>query len=107
MLNNKTKLTIKQLNKMETINKEQAKKLINQTNGRIFSATYIKKDMSKRIMNARIGKLYKSKTGKKAPYDPEKYNLKKVYDMKVKDFRIINLNTLISLSINKTKYIIK
>jgi len=92
---------------METINKEHAKQLINQTNGRIFSATYIKKDLTERIINARIGKRYKSKTGKKAPYDPDKYNLKKVYDMKVKDFRIINLNTLISLSINKNKYVIK
>ena len=92
---------------METITKDKAKQLINQTNGRIFSATYIKKDMSKRIINARLGKHYKSKTGKKAPYDPDKYNLKKVYDMKAKDFRIINLNTLISLSINKNKYVIK
>lgn len=92
---------------MQTINKEHAKQLINNSKGRIFSATYIKKDMSKRIINARLGKHYKSKTGKKAPYDPDKYNLKKVYDMKVKDFRIINLNTLISLSINKNKYVIK
>ena len=92
---------------MQTITQEKAKQFINQTNGRIFSATYIKKDMSKRIMNARLGKRYKSITGKSAPYDPDKYNLKKVYDMKVKDFRIINLNTLISLSINKNKYIIK
>jgi len=92
---------------METITTDKAKELINQSNGRIFSATYIKKDLTERIMNCRIGKRYKSKTGKKAPYDPEKYNLKKVYDMKVKDFRIINLNTLITLSINKTKYIIK
>jgi len=92
---------------METINKEHAKQLINNSKGRIFSATYIKKDLTERIINARIGKRYKSKTGKKAPYDPEKYNLKKVYDMKAKNFRIINLNTLITLSINKNKYVIK
>ncbi len=92
---------------METITTDKAKQLINQTNGRILSATYIKKDMSKRIMNCRLGKRYKSITGKKAPYDPDKYNLKKVYDMKVKDFRIINLNTVIRLSINKNKYVIK
>jgi len=92
---------------MKAITQDKAKELINQSKGRIFSATYIKKDLTERIINARIGKHYKSKTGKKAPYDPDKYNLKKVYDMKVKDFRIINLNTLITLSINKTKYIIK
>ena len=39
---------------MKTITKDKAKELINQTNGRIFSATYIKKDLSKRIMNARL-----------------------------------------------------
>ena len=92
---------------MKTINKEQAKELINQTNGRIFSATYIKKDLTERIMNCRLGKHYKSKTGKSEPYNPDKYNLKKVYDMKVKDFRIINLNTVISLPININKYVIK
>ncbi len=92
---------------METITQDKAKQLINNSKGRIFSATYIKKDMSKRIINARLGKHYKSKTGKSAPYNPDKYNLKKVYDMKVKDFRIINLNTLITLSINKNKYVIK
>ena len=92
---------------MKAITQDKAKELINQSKGRIFSATYIKKDLTERIINARIGKHYKSKTGKKAPYDPDKYNLKKVYDMKAKDFRIINLNTLITLSINKTKYIIK
>jgi len=92
---------------MKTINKEDAKQLINQSNGRIFSAVFIKADKTHRLINARLGKRYKSKTGKKAPYDPEKYNLKKVYDMKIQDFRIINLNTLITLSINKNKYVIK
>ena len=92
---------------METINKEYAKQLINNSKGRIFSATYIKKDLTERIINARLGKRYKSITGKKEPYNPDKYNLKKVYDMKAKNFRIINLNTLITLSINKNKYVIK
>jgi len=92
---------------METINKEHAKQLINNSKGRIFSATYIKKDLTERIINARIGKRYKNITGRSAPYDPDKYNLKKVYDMKAKNFRIINLNTLITLSINKNKYVIK
>jgi hypothetical protein len=44
---------------------------------------------------------------KPRPYDPSKYNLVCVYDMKAEGYRMINFNTLITLSINKTKYIIK
>ena len=92
---------------MKTINTDKAKELINLSNGRIFSAVYIKKDNTHRLINARLGKQYKSKTGKKAHYKPKEYNLLPVYDMKIKAFRMINFNTLLTLSINKTKYIIK
>ena len=92
---------------MKTINTDKAKELINLSNGRIFSAVYIKKDNTHRLINARLGKQYKSKTGKETHYKPKEFNLLPVYDMKIKAFRMINFNTLLTLSINKTKYIIK
>ena len=92
---------------METINKDKAKELISQSNGRIFSAVFIKKDNTHRLINARLGKRYKSKTGKAAPYKPSNYNLLPVYDMRIKAFRMINFNTLLTLTINKTNYKIK
>ena len=91
---------------MQTINRNKAKELIKDSKGLIFSATFTKKDLSSRMMLARLGKKY-TPTGKKAPYKAEDYNLIPLYDMKKKAFRMLNFNTLLTLSINKTKYIIK
>ena len=88
------------------INKDQAKELIKESKGLIFAATFTKKDGSSRLMNARLGKKY-TPTGRKAPYKAEEYNLMALYDMRIKAFRMLNFNTLLTLSINKTKYIIK
>tara|TARA_R110002167_G_scaffold54991_1_gene156580 strand:+ start:646 stop:924 length:279 start_codon:yes stop_codon:yes gene_type:complete len=92
---------------MQTINRTRAKELIKDSKGLIFSTTYIKKDNTIRTLTSRTGKQYKSKTGKKAPYKAKDYNLLPLYDMKKKAFRMLNFNTLLTLSINKTKYIIK
>ena len=91
---------------MQTINRTKAKELIKESKGLIFAATFTKKDGSHRLMNARTGKKY-TPTGKVAPYKPSDYNLISLYDMRKKAFRMLNFNTLITLSINKTKYIIK
>lgn len=92
---------------MQTINRTRAKELIKESKGLIFSTTYIKKDNTIRTLTSRTGKQYKSKTGRKAPYKAQNYNLMHLYDMRKKAFRMLNLNTLLTLSINKTKYIIK
>jgi len=89
---------------MKTINTDKAKELIRETNGRIFSSTFIKKDNTIRTLTARTGKKYKSKTGRKAPYKASNYNLLPVYDMRIKAFRMLNFNTLLTLTINKNKY---
>ena len=91
---------------MITINRTKAKELIKESKGLIFAATFTKKDLSSRMMLARLGKKY-TPTGRKAPYKPSDYNLISLYDMRKKAFRMLNLNTLLTLSINKTKYIIK
>ena len=89
---------------MNTITTDQAKELIRETNGRIFSSTFIKKDNTIRTLTARLGKKYKSKTGRNAPYKAQNYNLLPVYDMSKKAFRMLNFNTLLTLTINKNKY---
>ncbi len=88
----------------KTITPDKAKELINNSKGRIFSATFTKKDFTRRLINARLGVKYERKTDRRRQYDPNKYNLLSVYDMNIKGFRTINLNTLDSLSINKNKY---
>ena len=91
---------------MQTINKTQAKELIKESKGKIFSTTFVKKDNTIRTLTSRTGKQY-TPTGKKAPYKPEEFNMMPLYDMRKKAFRMLNFNTLITLSINKNKYIIK
>ena len=89
------------------ITTDKAKELIKETNGRIFSSTFIKKDNTIRTLTARTGKKYKSKTGKAAPYKAKEFNLLPVYDMSKKAFRMLNFNTLLTLTINKNTYNIK
>ena len=64
----------------------------------------IAKDNTIRTLTARLGKKYKSKTGKQAPYKAQNYNLLPVYDMQKKVFRMLNFNTLLTLTINKNNY---
>ena len=92
---------------MQTINRNKAKELIKESKGLIFSTTFVKKDNTIRTLTSRTGKQYKSKTGKAAPYKAQDYNLIPLYDMKKKAFRMLNLNTLLTLSINKEKYLIE
>ena len=91
---------------MNTITRNKAKELIKESKGLIFSTSFIKKDNTIRTLTSRLFIKYK-KTGIEPPYKPSDYNLIPLYDMKKKAFRMLNLNTLLTLSINKTKYIIK
>ena len=90
----------------KTITQHKAKEIIKANKYKFFTAHFIKKDNTKRILNCMIGKRWEYKKDRTQPYDPEDYNLLKVYDLKNKGFRIINFETLYKLNINKTKYII-
>jgi len=93
---------------MQTINRTRAKELIKESKGLIFSTTFIKKDNTVRVLTGRLKVTqYLKENAKRQPYDPSKYNLQPVYDLKAKGYRMINFNTLLTLSINKTKYLIK
>ena len=93
---------------MQTINKTTAKELIKDSKGLIFNASFIKKDNTVRTLTGRLQVTkHLKENAKEQPYDPNKYNLQPVYDLKAKGYRMLNLNNLITLSINKTKYIIK
>jgi len=93
---------------MKTINKTKAKELIKQSKGLIFSTSFIKKDNTIRTLTGRLKVTqYLKENAKKQPYNPSKYNLQPVYDLKAKGYRMLNLNTLLTLNINKTKYIIE
>ena len=92
----------------KTINKDKAKELIKGTKGRIFSGLFIKKDGTHRLMNARTGVTkHLKENAKPRPYDPSKHDLITVFDMANKGYRMLNLNTLQKLIINKIIYKIK
>jgi len=93
---------------MQTINKTKAKELIKDSKGLIFSTTFIKKDNTIRILTGRLQVTkHLKENAKKQPYNPSKYNLQPVYDLKAKGYRMINFNTLLTLTINKEKYLIQ
>jgi hypothetical protein len=85
------------------IDKETAKKLIFDTKGKFFTVTFIKKDGSERVMNARLG-VKKYLRGGTLKYDPSAFNYITVFDMGVKDYRIVNANTITNLKIGKNEY---
>jgi len=85
------------------ISKVTAKDIIQNSKGKIFTATYIKKDNSPRVMNCRLG-VHKGVTGVGMKYNPDDYNLIPVYDMQNKGFRMVDVDTLLSIRIDKQSY---
>ena len=88
------------------ITRDKAKKHIYATNGKIFSAVFIKKDGERRLMNCRLNvKKYVKGVGRK--FKPSDKGLIGVFDLQKDQHRFINLNTLESLKINGVEYNIK
>jgi hypothetical protein len=88
---------------MKTITREQAKEIIFNTKGKIFSVQFIKKDGSIRDMNARRH-VKKGVTGVGMSYDPAEYNLIPCFDMANDGFRMINASTIQKLKVDGTEY---
>ena len=85
------------------ISKATAKDMIQNSKGKIFTTTYIKKDNSKRVMNCRL-EVKKRVTGEGLNYNPDEYNQIPAYDMQSRGFRMVNVDTLVSLSIANETY---
>jgi hypothetical protein len=91
------------------ISRDEAKQLIKETKGKIFTVTFVKKDGSERTMNARLGVTVYLRGGQLA-YDAESKGLLPVFDMQIggeKGYRIINLNTILSLKIGGNTYTVQ
>lgn len=70
-------------------------KMIKSTKGKWFSCTFIKKDGSKRVMNGRIG-CHKGVKGIGRKFQKE--NLVTVFDAQVKEYRMINVDTMLTFN---------
>ena len=69
-------------------------KMIKSTKGKWFSCTFIKKDGTKRVMNGRIG-CHKGVKGIGRKFQKE--NLVTVFDAQAKEYRMINVDTMLTL----------
>ncbi len=88
---------------MKKINHFQAYQLLTQSEGRIFSAKFIKKDNTVRNM---VGRLHVKKgvTGEGMKFDPFEKGLLGVFDMQKNAFRMVNINTLIGVKLDGNEY---
>ena len=85
------------------INRDTAREYIYKTNGKIFAATFTKKNGEKRNMVCRQG-VAKYVKGKGLKFKPEERSLIGVYDMHKKAYRFISLNTLEKAKIQGREY---
>jgi hypothetical protein len=89
-----------------TISKQEAAQVIKNTKGKYFTVSFTKKDGTNRVMNARLGvKIYLK--GGTLPYNPDEKGLIPVFDAKTKGYRMVNINTINKLVIDKVEYEVK
>lgn len=82
----------------------KAKELIKEMqSGKFFTVEFIKKDGSRRVMNCRTG-VKKYTTGKGLSFNPIAKSLLPVFDVQKKDYRFINLSTIIWVQVSGVKY---
>jgi hypothetical protein len=72
--------------------------LIKSSNGRFFTATFVKQDGSTRVMNARLGVQSHSNGGTPSTASYDKYMT--VFDVKKNGYRTINLETISEVKVN-------
>ena len=91
---------------MKTISRNTAKKYMYATNGKFFSAVFIKKNGEKRLMTCRTN-VRKYINGVGLKFKPQDIGLMTVFDIHKGAYRFINLMTLESLKIRGKKYHVK
>lgn len=88
---------------MKKISKLDAALKIFNSKGKTFTVEFVKKDWTIRKMNCRLG-VHKHLKGGKLAYNPLDKGMINVFDMQKKEYRMINFNTLKTLTIDKNKY---
>jgi len=83
-----------------TVDTDKAYQMIRDSGGKIFYVEYWKKDGSRRRMTARIG-VTKGVNGEGLKFSPKAYELACVFDMDKRAWRMINLDAIIRLRVNK------
>ena len=95
---------------MKSVPREFAKRadapaILRQSKGRVFTVNFVKRtDGEVRTMNCRSG-VSKGVTGVGRTFDPNEHGLMSVYDMQVRDYRMINLDHILTAQVDGTEYI--
>ena len=91
---------------VKVIGHEDVKELFGKIrNGQIFTAVFIKKDGSERVMNCRRG-VKKDQVGRKLKYNPDDFGLMSVFDMQKKAYRMLDYKTTTEIRANKKRYLV-
>jgi hypothetical protein len=92
---------------MKIISKGEAAKMINETNGKVFTCHFIKRSTGDlRIINCRTG-VKKHLKGGELPFDPREKKLRTVFDMQNKGYRMISLDAVVKLIVDHVEYEVK
>ena len=93
-------------NTVESIGRTRAMEfLTNETQGRIFSAYFKKADGSMRTMVCRRG-VKQHLRGGSLPYNPKQRHLLPVWDFQKREYRMVNLASLVSFNIGGETFIV-
>ena len=87
------------------INIDKVEEMIDNSNGKIFSVVFIKKDGSIRKMHCRT-RVHKLRQGGELSFSPKSKGLRVVYCLTKKAYRMINLKTITNIKIKGKKYIV-
>lgn len=88
---------------MTAITRAEAFRLMLNSDGKIFTTTFVKKNGEVRKMNCRRG-VQKYVTGKGMAYNPAEHDLFVVFDMQKDQHRMINLKTMLAIKINGQEF---
>tara|TARA_R110000824_G_scaffold341778_1_gene528209 strand:+ start:626 stop:904 length:279 start_codon:yes stop_codon:yes gene_type:complete len=91
---------------MKTIERKKILNLLTDNKGSIFSVVFLKKDGTIRKMLCRFG-VKKHLRGGKLSFNPLERALLVVFDMQKEAYRMINLETLMSINMKGVEYNVK
>ena len=88
---------------MKTIERKKILNLLTDNKNSIFSVVFLKKNGELRYMTCRFG-VKKHLKGGKLAFNPLERNLLVVFDMQKEAYRMINLETLMTINMKGTEY---
>ena len=91
---------------MTRINRKKLLELITENKSNIFSVVFLKKDGTIRRMICRLG-VKKDLNGNGLKYDPIKKGLLVVFDMQKEAYRMVNLETINTITMKGREYNVK